>query len=161
MRLAGRSLTPPLALLFVAACAAPASTDLEVVDLTGVDQLADDFNQADSGSPRPLLLLRPPDRCAKPAPVRCSPKSSRRSPRCGSSDLSAAHNHIDIGQDDVKKPDRTGNSFTCVNYAETTDRGRSSEQLRTSVLGQADDRLMTNRLTRGDIAHHSLAVVPC
>jgi len=41
------------------ACAAPATSDLQVVDLSGVDQLAENFNQADSDSPRLLLLLSP------------------------------------------------------------------------------------------------------
>ena len=54
-----RSLSLLWALLFVVAWPAPVATDLEVVDLSGVDQLADDFNQAGSDSPRLLLLLSP------------------------------------------------------------------------------------------------------
>ena len=55
-----RSLPLVLVLLIVsAACGKPAVSDAEVVDLAGVDQLADAFNQADSQSPRLLLLLSP------------------------------------------------------------------------------------------------------
>ncbi len=51
------SLPLVLALLMVtAACGPPAVNNVEVVDLVGVDQLAQAFNQADSDSPRLLLL---------------------------------------------------------------------------------------------------------
>ena len=55
-----RSLPLVLGLLIVtAACGGPAVSESEVVDLAGIDQLADSFNQADSESPRLLLLLSP------------------------------------------------------------------------------------------------------